>query len=246
MKDYLLDIVRNSHDLGCFSAVKVTGTDRGTVFDAISQDLTVIMAANTHVPVPDFQGVFGMPNLDKLKLLLNLQEYRENAQITISRQDRHGNGVMEPTGLHFANSSGDFQNDYRFMTADIVAEKLKTAKPKKQPTWIIEFEPTLSSIQRLKMQAQVHSDERLFKVSIDRDLLKMSFGDHSSHAGEFVFHSGIQSQLTKPWSWPSQIVISILDLAGDKRMRISDEGVTEITVDSGLVAYRYSLMAQTK
>jgi hypothetical protein len=246
MRDYLLDVVKNTYDLGCITAVKVTGNDQETTLDAVADDRTVVLHARFHAPVAEFQGLFGMPNLDKLKILLNLQEYRENAVISVNRHDRSGTGKPEPVGLHFANPAGDFQNDYRFMTSEVVAEKLRTAKPKKSPTWVIEFEPAVASIQRLKMQAQAHSDEPLFQVRTEKDLLKLSFGDHSTHAGEFVFQTGISGKLTQHWSWPARQVISILDLAGDKVMRISDEGVAEITVDSGLAVYRYALLAQTK
>ena len=41
-------------------------------------------------------------------------------------------------------------------------------------------------------------------------------------------------------------VISILNLAGDKTMRFSDEGVAEITVNSGLAVYTYKIPAQSK
>lgn len=246
MKDYLLDIVRNTYDLGCIGAVKITGDDKITGLDAVADDRTVVINAQFHSPVPELRGLFGMPNLDKLKILLGLQEYRENAVITVNRTDRLGTGVEEPVGLHFANPAGDFQNDYRFMTSAVVAEKLKTAKPKKAPAWLIEFEPTIAGIQRLKMQTQAHSDEPLFQVKTDQDRLKFSFGDHSTHAGEFVFHAGITGKLQQSWSWPAKQMISILDLTGDKIMRISDEGIAEITVDSGMAVYRYALLAQTK
>jgi len=246
MKDYLLDIVSNTYDLGCISAVKITGTDKSTMLDAVAEDRTVVISAEFHSPVPEFVGLFGMPNLDKLKILLNLAEYRENAVLTVNRHDRDGSGNAEPVGVHFANAAGDFQNDYRFMTSQVVAEKLKTARPKKAPTWLIEFEPTVAGVQRLKMQAQAHNDEPLFQVKTDQDRLKFSFGDHSTHAGEFVFHTGITGRLQHNWSWPAKQVISILDLTGDKVIRISDEGIAEITVDSGLAKYRYALLAQTK
>lgn len=246
MRDYLLDIVGNTYDLGFITAVKITGTDTTTTLDAMAEDRTVVVTAAFHAPVADFIGLFGMPNLDKLKILLNLQEYRENAQITVTRQDRTNSGVEDPVGLHFTNAAADFQNDYRFMTAEVVTEKLKTARAKKPPVWVIEFEPTVAGIQRLRMQAQAHSDEPLFQVKTDRDLLKLSFGDHSTHAGEFVFHAGITGRLQHTWSWPARQVLSILDLVGDKTMRVSDEGIAEITVDSGLAVYRYALLAQTK
>jgi hypothetical protein len=37
-----------------------------------------------------------------------------------------------------------------------------------------------------------------------------------------------------------------MDLPGDKIVKISDAGATEITVDSGLAVYRYLLPAQAK
>jgi hypothetical protein len=245
MRDYLLDIVKNAHDLGCFDAIKVTGTDTITTFDAVTSDRNVVLYGQCHAPVPEFIGVFGMPNIDKLKIMLNLSEYRESAMITVQHQDRDGSGP-QPVGLHFVNATGDFQNDYRFMTADIVAEQLRVAKPKRAPVWTMEFEPTQSAIQRLKMQAQAHSDEPLFRAATDRGDLKFSFGDHSTHAGEFVFQPGVTGDLTKVLHWPSRTVTAILDLVGDKIMRISDEGVTEITVDSGLITWRYSLLALIK
>lgn len=246
MKDHLLDIVRNTFDLGCITAVKVTGTDGETVMDAMSDDLTVLISARFHAPVPEFQGLFGMPNLDKLRILLNIQEYQEGAEITVNRQDRSGSGVMEPVGLHFANAAGDFHNDYRFMTANIVAEKLKTARSKKQPAWIMEFEPSVASVQRLKMQAQANSEEKNFQARTEKQCLRFSFGDHSTHAGDFVFQSGVSGTLSRAWSWPTRQLIAILDLAGDRVIRVSDEGVMQIQVDSGLALYQYSLIAQAK
>ena len=40
--------------------------------------------------------------------------------------------------------------------------------------------------------------------------------------------------------------VSIMDLTGDKKVRISDDGAAEITVDSGLAVYQYLLPAQSK
>ena len=243
MRDYLLDLVEHTHDLGCIDLVKITGTARETVIDGIAEDRSVVVQGRFLTPVADFIGTFGMPNLVKLKILLNLQEYRENADITVRRQDR--NGESAPVGLHFRNSAGDFKNDYRFMTSEIVAEKLKTAKFR-GANWNIEFEPTIAGIQRLKMQAQANAEENTFQTRTDAGDLKFVFGDHSTHAGEFVFHPGITSELKRSWSWPVKQVISILDLTGDKIVRISDDGAAQITVNSGIAEYNYILPAQTK
>jgi len=243
MRDHLLDLVEHTFDLGCIDLVKITGNDQETLIDGIAEDRSVVVQGRFLAPVSEFVGVFGMPNLSKLKILLNLEAYRENAKITVSRQTR--NGVDAPVGLHFVNEHNDFKNDYRFMTSEIVAEKLKTVKFK-GATWHIEFEPTVAGIQRLRMQAQANAEEATFQARTDNGDLKFMFGDHSTHAGEFVFQPSINGELKRAWSWPKVQIMSIMSLTGDKLMKISDDGAAQITVNSGIAEYNYILPAQSK
>ena len=118
MRDYLLDLVEHSYDLGCIDLIKITGTDTATSVDGLAEDKSVVLQAKFATPVADYIGTFGMPNLAKLKILLNIGEYKENADISVKRQDR--NGEQTPVGLHFKNAAGDFKNDYRFMVSEIV------------------------------------------------------------------------------------------------------------------------------
>jgi hypothetical protein len=184
-----------------------------------------------------------MPNLDKLNLHLKNPESKENAKIDVVKQQR--NGVEIPVNLHFENAGGDFVNDYRFMNAEIINEKLKTVKFK-GAAWDIEFQPSVTSIQRLKLQAQAHSEETVFQVKTESGDLVFFFGDASTHAGSFTFHTGVNGKLKQAWSWPVQQVMSILALDGDKTMKIADAGAMMITVNSGLAEYNYILPAQSK
>ena len=119
MRDHLLDLVGHTFDLGCIDLFKITGTDRQTTIDGLAEDKSVVVQGKFAAPMAEFIGTFGMPNLSKLKILLNIQEYREDAKITVGRQDR--NGVDSPVGLHFENKTGDFKNYYRFMVSEVVA-----------------------------------------------------------------------------------------------------------------------------
>lgn len=243
MRDYLLDLVEHTFDLGCIDLVKIVGTDQETVIEGLAEDKSVVLQGKFANPIADFIGTFGMPNLSKLKILLNLQEYRENAGITVTRQNR--NGVDSPVGLHFANKASDFQNDYRFMVSEVVSDKLKTLTMR--PTnWHVQFEPTNAAIQRLKMQAQANSEEPNFQAKTDGGDLKFYFGDPSTHAGNFVFHPGVTGKLTRSWAWPVKQFISIMDSTGDKIVRISDDGAAKVTVNSGIAVYEYILPAQSK
>jgi hypothetical protein len=240
MKDHLLDLVEHTHKLGVIDLVKITGDDKATDIFGIAEDRSVIVEGKYASPVPEFIGLFGMPNLAKLNILLNLSEYKENANLAVTQK-----ATGSPDGITFQNATGDFKNTYRFMASEIVTEKAKAVKFK-GVNWHIEFEPTVAAIQRLKMQAQANAEELNFQARTNNGNLEFAFGDHSTHSGNFVFHPSVQGQLKRAWSWPIKTVISILDLTGDKVMKISDDGAAQITVDSGLATYTYIIPAQSK
>ena len=240
MRDHLLDLVGHTFDLGCIDLVKIVGDENTTAVTALAEDLSVVIDAKFNGPVAEFVGTFGMPNLGKLKVLLALEEYRENAKITI-KQKEDGS----PESLEFENAVGDFRNSYRFMSANLVNARVKEAQFK-GVTWNVEFEPMVASVQRLKWQNQANSEELHFQMKTENGNLKFYFGDQSTHAGNFVSHTGVKGTIKRAWSYPVKTVISILDLVGDKTFRISDEGAVQITVDSGLAVYNYILPAQSK
>lgn len=243
MKDNLKDLIDHTYGLGVIELIKVTGTDTETQINAIAEDKSVIVSGTFKAPISDFKGVFGMPNLSKLKTIIGFDEYDENAKINVTTTQR--DGVDIPSTIHFETKNGDFINDYRLMNKTIVEEKVKSVMFK-GAAWGVEFEPTVAGVQRLKKQASANSEEQNFTIKTDGSDLKIYFGDPSTHSGNFVFQTGITGQLTKTYMWPVKQFISIMDQVGDKTVRISDAGAAEITVDSGIATYRYLLPAQTK
>ena len=243
MKDHLQDIISHTHALGVIDLIKVVGTDQETTVSAIAEDRTVIITGKFASPHAEFIGTFGMPNLGKLKTILSFEEYDKDATINVTRTDR--DGVSVPTAIHFETKTGDFVNDYRLMSQTIIEEKVKQVKFA-GATWNIEFEPKVVNIQRLKKQASANSEETTFVTKTDRTDLKIFFGDVATHSGNFVFESGITGQLQHQWAWPVRQFLSIMDLVGDKRVYISDQGAMRITVDSGIAKYEYLLPAQQR
>jgi hypothetical protein len=243
MKDYLLDIVKHTQGLGIINLIKVVGTDSETTLEAVGEDRICILKAKFHNPVPEFIGTFGMPNLNKLNTILNIPEYKEDAKISItSKTDADGNRL--PDGIHFANKIGDFKNDYRLMSQSVINDMLKTVTFK-GAKWGVEIDPSVSAIQRMRFQAQANNEETTFIAKTENGNLVFYFGNQSSHAGHFVFANDVSGTVSKPWAWPINAFIGVLALPGDKIVRFSDDGASQITVDSGLAVYTYTFPAKT-
>ncbi|NBP57855.1 hypothetical protein EBU71_15215, partial [bacterium] len=162
----------------------------------------------------------------------------------IIAEDR--NGKKLPISVFFENEDKDFNNSYKLISTEVINTKLEDFEFE-EPKWHIEFTPSVNSLQRLKLQAQIHSEEEMFKSKVENKNLIVSFGGVSStHVGSFVFQHNIEGKLKNIFNWPLQSVINILNLDGDKMMKISDEGLMMITVDSGLINYEYIIPAITK
>jgi len=243
MKDILQDIVSHTHNLGFLNIVKITGTDTKTQFDSMSDDRTVIMYAETNNPYPNMVGVFGMPQMGKLRYLLDCPEYKEDAKIEVVVANRNGEDL--PVGLHFENKAGDFKNDYRFMNTEVINEKLKTVKFR-GVKWDVEIEPSVQAIQRFQFQASANNEHTTFLAKTENGNLKFTFGDQSTHGGEFIFATGVTGNLNKGWTWPVLNVLSILKIAdaNNAKLSFSNEGAMQIELDSGLATYKYIIPAQ--
>ena len=243
MKDNLLDLIEYTHGVGIIDLVKINGTATLTEINAIADDKSVIVSGTTKTPVADFIGTFGMPNLGKLKTILSFDDYDANANISMTQKQVDGADV--PQAIHFATKNNDFVNDYRLMSKALIEEKVRNVTFK-GAAWDVEFEPTIAGILRLKKQAQANSEELNFTTKTEGGDLKIFFGEPSTHSGNFVFQPSVTGTLSRTWQWPVKVFLSIMDLPGDKTVRISDQGAAEITVDSGYTIYQYLLPAQAK
>jgi hypothetical protein len=243
MKDYLQDLIQHTHGLGEVDLVKITGTQQETQINAMAENKSVIVSGKFKTALPDFEGVFGMPNLGKLKTILSFDEYDDQAKLSVTKANK--DGVDVPSTIHFETKNNDFVNDYRLMSKAIVEEKVPTPIFK-GVNWNVTFEPTIAGIMRLKKQSSANSEETNFVTKTDNGDLKIYFGDPSTHSGNFVFHTGVTGSLARAWQWPVKVFTAIMDLPGDKTVKISDQGACEIVVDSGLAVYTYLLPAQAK
>lgn len=244
MKDQLLDIVQHTHGLGIASIVKISGTQDETRIDTVAEGRTVILQGKFKGPIAEFIGTFGMPNLGKLNTILNIPEYDEDPAITVTTK-KEDKGNVVPDGIIFENKIGDFKNEYRFMSETVLPPDIKENVIMRKVAWDVDIIPTNAAAQRLKFQASANSEEPNVVVNIENGDLKFYFGDHSTHAGNFVFQSGVPGKLKSSRPYPVAPIIGILGLPGDKTFKITD-GLIMITVDSGIAEYNYMIPSKSK
>ena len=244
MKDILQDIIEHTRALEGIDLIRVEGSQTQTEIIANAEDRSVMISGLFKNPNIEFAGSFGMPNLTKLSTIISFDDYDTEAKINVLTKNR--DGVDTPDTIHFETKDGSFVNDYRLMGSNVVTEKVKKPIMTTAITFNVEFTPSVASIQRLKKQASANSEETTFITKVDGTDLKIFFGDHSSHSGNFVFEANVTGKLSRAWAWPIKQVLAILSLAGDKTFKISDQGLCEIVVDSGLAVYTYRLPAQQK
>lgn len=243
MKDFLLDLIQHVN-LDGVDLIKVVGTDKETRVAAIGEGNSVIINGKFNTPIPEFAGTFGMPNLTNLKTILGFDDYDEHAVISVVRETR--DGVDNPSTIHFATQDGSFVNDYRLMGKALAEDQVKNLSLKVAPKWAFEFEPTLAGIARLKKQASANNTEVQFTTTTVGGDLKISFGDPSTHSGNFVFQPQVGGTLDRGFMWPVKSFLSILDLPGDKIIRISNQSLAEITVNSNIATYSYMFPSHSK
>ena len=158
MIDILKDILKHTHGLGFLDLLKLLAT------------VMRLLLTNGRGQIPT-GGDLTNPSrnewyiwhaqMGKLDIRLKCPEYKEKAKITVLSGER--NGATVPTGIHFENEKGDFKNDYRFMNAEIINEKLKTVKFK-GVKWDVEIEPLWQVYKDPNFQATANTEHNSFVV----------------------------------------------------------------------------------
>lgn len=243
MLPILKDLVAHVNPIGSVSLMRLIQKGDHVQIDGFNDEKTLIIFAKTHKELAGFDDTFGMGDFNKLAYLLKSPEYQDSPKIEIKTENR--NGSVIPTEITFENKLGDFKNRYKFVHPEIVNEKLKSITFS-EPSWDVVFEPAMTAIARLKLMSGAHSDEAVFQLKTKNDNLMLIFGDANTHGGEFVFHPDVKKNISNNFYWPNNIFTAILNLDGDKKISISNEGLVKISVNSGLINYEYLIPAQQK
>jgi len=241
LKDIVADIVKHT-GTNFIEHVKIIDVDGETTIETMDVDKAVIVKAKLHNPIGEINGEIGLGNLKFLKGVLNLQNYKmEGSSVSVEHRDRNGETI--PDSLIFKDKEGNTDR-YRFMSKAIIDEKLKTVKFK-GATWNVHVEPTKQKVSELQSAAAIYGgNDTTFQLKTQDNNLVISFGsEKTSYSGKRIFANGVSGTYQEQFQWPLSKVLSILDLgmSGKCKMSVSDLGVLQITIGSGIGEYNYIL-----
>lgn len=243
MKDFLIDMVKHTVPLAAFEHIRVDGNSKEVLLSSTEKERSVVLRAKLHASLPDFNGTFGIPNINTLNTLLSIPEYQdESAKVTVERKAVNGND--QPVLVKFENGSGDFKNDFRLMASNII-ENIEPLLKFNVTSWPVEFAPTVVAQQRLKYQTSANPEEKAVTFRIEGGEVKAMLGDASSHSGSFVFQTGVDPKAKETIVVPVLVINAILALSGDKKIQMGGPGMM-ISVDSGIANYDYIIPMLTK
>jgi hypothetical protein len=237
MKDLLQDLLSHTAQLGGVELIKIVGTKEETNVITKDNANTVMIYGKFKNAHPEFIGTFGMPNIQKLKNILEFEEYNDPSAISLTYRVEKGVQTTAPETFHFETKEKDFVNEYRLMSEDIINKFMNFDFA--GATYVIEWVPKIASIQRLKRQMSATIADLTFKATMVGKEIKFYLGDEASHSANFVFETEFVGTMQHAYSFPLKYFVGILDLVGDKKIYISDSGLMKITIDSGLAEYEY-------
>jgi hypothetical protein len=240
MRDTLVDLVKQT--AGLIDTIKITGTPSETRFQAVDENKTVFIEGVLKEAIPEFEGEFGVTNLNLLKGLLEFSSYRtDQASFNVKRRPWKETTTVEQFEFRDANGVG---SNFRAMSPDLVPEQ---AEIRSLP-WDVTFVPNKGKLAEFAQLAKLYSEvNKTFGATTDGSNLMFYIGEENSstHRGSMVFESGVSGVLRGDLLWTTSQFLQIMNLAGDKvsELKITSRGVLNVAVETPHAMVNYYLRA---
>lgn len=270
IRDKLHDLVSHTKGLNV-GILKLTGENGKVKIEGMDDNKSVVIKGQFKNDIPEFEGIFGLGNLDFLSGYVNIYNEPKTDDVEVIRKkkkvlenelDDDGDPVLdgnnEPVTVEvereeifefkFKRKLPKMNNTYRVIDRRMIPDQFDFVGGN---AWDVEVVPTARGIGLLQQQANVGFDE-FFGVKTEQDSdgvnkLFLVLGKEDS-AAQFEFASDVVGTLTKPWCWPIDQTLKILKYSENAECKMSflDKGAMMITVDSGIAEYSYILPAKSR
>lgn len=212
MKETIKEFTRIANALGGVEVARVTGTEQQTMFEATSDDKKVVLKATAKKPIPEFNGVFGIPNITFLNGLFNLATYKdEKASFGAKEYTNSKDGT--PLEYFIFTDANGFSTNYRLANRRMTPDQPLY----REPQWNVVFRPTKSKIAEINSMSSLFSQLDYNHVSFttnENDLI-MNFGEsgQNTHNAKIIVAEDIEGKITSSVEWSTQSLLNALKIA---------------------------------
>lgn len=245
VKDIMQDVVKNAVSTGFFDKIKITATKKSVSIEALESNKQVILKAMTTQGVTGWEGEFGLANLSLLQNVVNDPEFaHKDSQLEMQYQVKGGQDV--PSELHYTNKSKTFVA-YRFVGKEMVPDQPKY----NEPQWDVVVSPSKAAIQQFAWAANsLSSYEQYFIPKTVDGNLKFFIGEENgaNQRGGVQFASNVTGEFDSNHKWPISQIAQVLKLTDgtDAEMKFSVKGAIQLTLQTGLVEYKFVFPAKMR
>ena len=243
IKSAVQDLVKNISSTGFFDKIKITATNQQVLIEALEREKEVVFKGEINKPVDNLVGEFGLSNLGLLGHIINDSDFN-NADSTLAVNYETRNAQSVPVELAYKNRNSS-EIVYRFMSTQLVPPQPKFIEPK----WDVTITPSKTSVQQFTWAANgLSSYEQYFIPKVTNQELKFFIGDDTAanQRGAVLFASDTAGKLDGKHKWKISHLLSALKLADntDCSMSFSNQGVIQVTINTGLGVYKYIFLAK--
>jgi len=242
MREVLLDLVKQTG--GLTEALRVTGTAEATVIKGCDADKTLFIEATLKQPLAEFEGEFGVTNINLLSGLLNFTNYlTDDATFNVKKRER--DGAMTVEQFEFRNKVTGNDADFRMMDPKHVPDQATIPNI----PWDVIVTPTKSKVAEFQQLTALFAGvgDKTFGARTVNGDLQFYIGDEesSTHRVSMVFEAGVKGDLKGSLSWNTHQFLSIMKLTGahPTTMKITSRGVLSVEVETPHGIYNYFLRA---
>lgn len=241
--DVLQDVTNATRGVK-FEIIKVTGSEKETRFNAMVGGGSIVMKAVTKEPVVEFDGVFGLNNIDILRGYIDIyKSYDETTIVETKMRSQERNGVEVKTDIMF-NAKGQSSANYRLTG--------QAALPKVAVLNDMNWDVVLNNISKSKISqftrfaGVLGGTVKNFLPVIKNGKLVFEIGDSSSSVSVAEVEMGdVTGTLNSSYAFP---IVEFLTVFANNNpcIKLSNKGILMVEFSSELANYQFTFMGSNR
>lgn len=229
MKAVLQDIIKQTSSL--YDGIEFTNDGVSTTADGINKQTITLVNIKLKEPIPEFVGIFGINDLNKLNGLLNFPAYNTaESKITMVPGKFKDQEMIQK--MRFEDGRGGFTELFMVMPGGMGKGQVGN------PNYGLRLSPDKNRLAEFRSLAAIHGNATAFTPVVENNRLYFSI-DKSARV---LIAEDIMSSFSTSANWTFSSFDKIVKVVGDRDYELAfSQGLLKITVETEFAIYEHIL-----